>query len=579
MKKLVDDCLSSQLSESLRPHDAVSALGPMYDVHEKNHLPKMQDCTAVVTKLFDSCIVKKNEMNLFVHQFMQKVVYIQFIIRDIRLQFPAFKEAMERQDEFFLDLKVVRGIAPAYRTCFAEIIRRKSSMKLYMGLAGHLAERLATEREVEVRKREEFLQTQSLYMPRDILTSMGLFDSPKQCDVNIAPFDTNLLEIDFADLDRFAPKHLANMALKWIPKNDSTSTYSYDLSEGGTNSTVSNDNKYESEEILKECESICIVGTSKLEVENAWLKAELASAVAMICSLNPETGLESINDSKLDSVLKSTAEKTAEALNLKDEYNKHILSMLKSKQIQCSSYVKRIQQLEQRLSNDFLQSQKLMLSDEKDPSDSEKRFWKARVSGDGDDDGFPDLSTDLMDEASCTSATMETKLEHSVNGSLSLSKPREGVDENMTDLLSMAGVNFTHNSTDSLMIETNREQRISDIETEDKMTAEFGLTSFICHDVSEDVTGISVSEHQTKAQNKEDLVSELRNALSEKSINCEETKAKFKNAIDEVDSLKKDLDASRRLLDESLVRLLDESLVSAMFVCLFICSRLVSISL
>ncbi len=31
-----------------------------------------------------------------------------------------------------------------------------------------------------------------------------------------------------------------------------------------------------------------IAGTSKLEVENAWLKSELASAVALLCNLDPE---------------------------------------------------------------------------------------------------------------------------------------------------------------------------------------------------------------------------------------------------------------------------------------------------
>ncbi|CAN6828156.1 unnamed protein product [Brassica oleracea] len=31
VKKLVDDCMSSQMYSSLRPHDAVSALGPMYE--------------------------------------------------------------------------------------------------------------------------------------------------------------------------------------------------------------------------------------------------------------------------------------------------------------------------------------------------------------------------------------------------------------------------------------------------------------------------------------------------------------------------------------------------------------------
>lgn len=72
-------------------------------------------------------------------------------------------------------------------------------MKLYMGMAGQMAERLATKREVEVRKREEFLRAHSPYIPGGVLESMGLFDIPNQCEFNITPFDVGLLDIDIAD--------------------------------------------------------------------------------------------------------------------------------------------------------------------------------------------------------------------------------------------------------------------------------------------------------------------------------------------------------------------------------------------
>ncbi|KAA8522833.1 hypothetical protein F0562_009256 [Nyssa sinensis] len=214
VKKLVDDCLTSQLTSSLRPHDAVSALGPMYDGHDKNYLPKMQSCERAISNLFDFCKDKKNEMIIFVHDYMQKIAYIQYTIKDVRFKFSVFTEAMKRQNDQFEYLKVVRGIGPAYRACLAEVVRRKASMKLYMGMAGQLAERLATKREAEVRLREEFLKIHRSYIPGDILASMGLFDTPNQCDVNISPFDTNLLDIDISDLERYAPENLVGLPSK-----------------------------------------------------------------------------------------------------------------------------------------------------------------------------------------------------------------------------------------------------------------------------------------------------------------------------------------------------------------------------
>ncbi|KAL7607265.1 hypothetical protein Lser_V15G15760 [Lactuca serriola] len=42
VKELMDDCLTSQLSNSLRLHDVVSALGPMYEGHDNNGCKKLQ---------------------------------------------------------------------------------------------------------------------------------------------------------------------------------------------------------------------------------------------------------------------------------------------------------------------------------------------------------------------------------------------------------------------------------------------------------------------------------------------------------------------------------------------------------
>jgi autophagy-related protein 11 len=85
-----------------------------------------------------------------------------------------------------------------------------------------------------------------------------------------------------------------------------------------------------------------IAGTSKLEVENAWLKSELASAVAMLCNLDPDYEIEGAGDSQdpqngteLDSVGRAqlAAQKTAEALQMKDEHAKHLVEMLAMRQV------------------------------------------------------------------------------------------------------------------------------------------------------------------------------------------------------------------------------------------------------
>jgi autophagy-related protein 11 len=133
VKKLVDDCVSSQFSTSLRPHDAVSALGPMYDVHDKSHLPRIEACDFELQSLLEYCKKSKNAMNLCIHTRLQNVAALQSNIRDMRNQLAVFKEAMARQDEIFQELKKVRRVGPSYKACLAEVVRRRAHMKLYMG--------------------------------------------------------------------------------------------------------------------------------------------------------------------------------------------------------------------------------------------------------------------------------------------------------------------------------------------------------------------------------------------------------------------------------------------------------------
>ncbi|XP_057968550.1 autophagy-related protein 11 isoform X2 [Malania oleifera] len=551
VKKLVDDCLTSQLSSSLRPHDAVSALGPMYDVHDKNHLPKMQAFDRSISKLLDFCKDKKNEMNMFLHHYMQNIAYMSYVIKDAKLQFHVFKEAIRRQDDLFVNLKLTRGIGPAYRACLAEVVRRKATMKLYMGMAGQLAEKLATKRELEVRRREEFLKTHGEYIPRDILASMGLYDTPNQCDVNIVPFDANLLDIDIPDLDRFAPEYLAGLPSK--SERHGTSG-SFSMSNDSSHSAEVEENpvdtqKYDSEEPLDCCELVEIAGTSKVEVENAKLKAELASAIALICSFGADVEYESIDDSRLDALMKNAGEKTAEALRLKDEYEKHLQSLLSAKQLQCVSYEKRIQELEQRLSDQYLQGQKLS-GNEGETLGLKVDDCKSEISGDGEA-RMPYISTtEPMDEVSYASCSLDGKLALFPK---QLGKAREGVDESMLDSSGVLNPQF-----DSLVPEQQHgELKVVNSEKIDEMVGQVGMiatNSFTAESMSEPLNNLPCDkavEPDSDDKISADHVLELQTVLEEKSNQLSEAETNLKAAMEEVAMLGRELEIRRKLLHES----------------------------
>ncbi|KAI3801700.1 hypothetical protein L1987_29812 [Smallanthus sonchifolius] len=499
VKKLVDDCLTSQPSNSLRPHDAVSALGPMYEGHDKNYLPKMQECECAISNLLMFCKDKKSEMTRFVHGYMQKIAYIQYTIRDVRYKFSVFNEAINRQSNQFEPLKVVRGIRPAYRACLAEIVRRKASMKLYMGLAGQLAEKLASKRESEVRKREEFIKVHSLYIPQDILSLMGLYDTPSICDVNVAPFDSNLLDLDISDMDRFAPEQ-----------------------------------HNEPEDIIDLGE---IVGTNKMEVENAKLKAELASVIARLCFSPLEIDFESLDEGKMDILLKEGAEKTNEALRLKDEYVKHLDTVLKDKQLQCGLYEKRVKELELRLSDRYSFEHKT----DKDDSFTTGKVGdsKSEISGDKEVQGHNGQFSELMDDASYGYSSLVSKS--------GVDRSSKILDDNMSDSSGMVNPNP---NLDSSMREPNRD--VNEKDGNEDTVPDVGMR-LVASSTADNMLQLSktcddVAEH---GKTSGDLVEELQNILEQKSNQLTELEAKLEAAKYEVAKLARDLEISRNLLDES----------------------------
>ncbi|KAI5055331.1 hypothetical protein GOP47_0030476 [Adiantum capillus-veneris] len=409
VKKLVDDCVTSSLSMSMRPHDAVSALGPMYHVHVNSHLPKMDHCYQRIEKLLESFVAKKHEMGCCVHTCMQRVAALQSSIRDVRNQLAAFREALSRQEEVFKDLKLVRQIGPAYRACLAEVVRRKASMKLYMGQAGQLAERMARIREAEIVRREDFLRNRGSSLPREILMSLGLLGAPSQCVIKIEPYDGDLLDIDIMDLEKYAPEWLFGGHSK-----GSLASSCRSLEQGITDSLVTAELEMGADGGIDEE----ISGTSKLEVENAWLKAELASKLALSCSFDSEFEGLAANERDLRRARSLASQKTAEALALKDDYARHLQSSLKTSQQQCHAYERRIRELEQRLVDQHDQFRKVA-SDDANNSTADK----SEVSGVTGEGRLPneDVLAEPMDDG--------------VNSALQSDEPvrcyEEGGDESM----------------------------------------------------------------------------------------------------------------------------------------------------
>ncbi|XP_060175097.1 autophagy-related protein 11-like [Lycium barbarum] len=290
--------------------------------------------------------------------------------------------------------------------------------------------------------------------------------------------------------------------------------------------------KIDCEELFQSSEVLDISGTSKMEVENAKLSAELASKITFMCSTCPEFDYESLDDTKIDSLLKEAREKTSEALHEKEEYEKHLHSMLKAKQIQCKSYEKRIQELEQRLSDHYSQGH---------AHSADEGVSNLTVSAVKNDDSKP---AEVMDEVSCPFSSSNIK-----SGSKQI-KEQEGLDDN-----TVVSSGMVNPQLDTSMLDPHGDEEHEDHLVEDKKDTALATSSMAVSisqpqtDMPSDVT----AEQGLHAKAREDLLLELQGVLGDKSKLLDESESKVKSLTKEVAKLVTELEIRGKILDESQV--------------------------
>ncbi|CAN7032779.1 unnamed protein product [Brassica rapa subsp. trilocularis] len=271
-----------------------------------------------------------------------------------------------------------------------------------------------------------------------------------------------------------------------------------------------------------------------MEVENAKLKADLASAISRICSLGPQVEYEVMDESEVEHMLKNAAENTAEALQAKDEYEKHLLSMLKEKQRHCDSYEKRIRELEQRLNDDYLQGN---INNNTDASGLEVTEYKAEASGDVEGNKAHVSGSEHMDEEGSCVSNLSSKQP---------CKAGERMDENMVD----SSLMLSH-PLDSSMLESHQNNEKGG---KDDVVGETGV--FLSNSSTAESSPKSLNNKVAlgmglDTKHSDDVILEFRNELMEKSSKLSETESKLNGAMEEVASLSRELEMNQKLLEES----------------------------
>jgi len=219
----------------------------------------------------------KNRIVVDAVDVMKTVSSQQSRIRAMKDCMGPFFSALESQDARISKLAIVQLLPVAYKQCLAECARRVAFTERYSSFAAELAERMGKFRDKENSLRSQFYGQVKDIMPADLIKCMGLESPAPHCHVSvpqeseIGPIDVSLDYLRSIQLPRHSQHSYKSEMKKKSPRGSGSSLEASSLK---ASSSV---------EVAKSTAFERLDSGSRLALENAKLRAEIASFIAQDC--------------------------------------------------------------------------------------------------------------------------------------------------------------------------------------------------------------------------------------------------------------------------------------------------------
>eukprot|EP00890_Picochlorum_soloecismus_P004800 jgi/Picsp_1/5320/NSC_02681-R1_protein len=219
----------------------------------------------------------KNRIAVDAVDVMKTVSSQQSRIRAMKDCMGPFFSALESQDARITKLAIVQLLPVGYKQCLAECARRVAFTERYSSFAAELAERMGRFRDKENSLRSQFYGQVKDIMPPDLIKCMGLESPAPHCHVSvpqesgIGPIDVSLDYLKSIQLPRHAQHSYKSEMKKKSPRGSGSSLEASSLK---ASSSI---------EVAKSTVHERLDSGSRLALENAKLRAEIASFIAQDC--------------------------------------------------------------------------------------------------------------------------------------------------------------------------------------------------------------------------------------------------------------------------------------------------------
>lgn len=281
--------------------DSIAALEAIHEAHTTDMQPRIAACAEVIEAFAAKCVSSRNAFVKDAVTILRAISSQQNRIRSMREALTPFADALERQDARMEQLLMPRKLATCYKHALAECARRSAFADKFAAFAADLAEKMGKFREKELSVRSNFRHHVKGILPGELLSAMGLDAPPPHCEVNVSGNDKEQLwDVKLDDLKRYRlPWRSIPLPLHVTPPLQSSKSggSSKSLSKlGGNVGASSTSNPFDV--LLQRTGHISVEQSprslddqnkpldpvaSSLAIENARLRADLASHVALEC--------------------------------------------------------------------------------------------------------------------------------------------------------------------------------------------------------------------------------------------------------------------------------------------------------
>lgn len=280
---------SQVVAPSTGLQDTVGMLEAMHEAHITTALTSVAAQRAAIEAFAQRCVEAKNALATDALQALRTIASQQSKIREMKEALAPFPAALERQDAQISSLLVVRRLPAAFKQALAECLRRAAFAERYSSFAADLAERMGKFRLKEEAMRNTFKGHVEGHLPTDLLHRMGLEQPPPVCTVSVPQEEVKLLlPVTPEDLRRL---HLPRYGS--VSSSSSVQTTTGGGVSGGSGVQVEGKLAEETPVVaasvprataLPPSQSPAVsISSSSLQLQNAQLRSELASQIALSC--------------------------------------------------------------------------------------------------------------------------------------------------------------------------------------------------------------------------------------------------------------------------------------------------------